>query len=157
MPTRLSAGVAIDQLRLALKGNVWYLDGGWQTLVDGLRAGPLEMGARIRTGARVKSVRGSGDGVIVQTAAGEVLQSRAAVVAVAPKTACDLLELPARGTAGAVDGEAACPSRQRVSTWLSTRLDRPGNAFALGLDRPFYFSVHSAAAKLAPEAFPWSM
>jgi protoporphyrinogen oxidase len=27
----LSAGTAIEQLRLALKGNVWYLDGGWQT------------------------------------------------------------------------------------------------------------------------------
>jgi phytoene dehydrogenase-like protein len=31
------------------------------------------------------------------------------------------------------------------------RLERPRHRFALGLDRPFYYSVHSAAAKLAPE------
>ena len=29
---RMSAGAALDQLKLALGGNVWYLDGGWQTL-----------------------------------------------------------------------------------------------------------------------------
>jgi phytoene dehydrogenase-like protein len=32
-----------------------------------------------------------------------------------------------------------------------SRLDRPRQRFALGLDRPYYFSVHSAAAKLAPK------
>ncbi len=37
---RMSAGAALDQLKLALKGNVWYLDTGWQTLVDGLRKAP---------------------------------------------------------------------------------------------------------------------
>ena len=36
---RLSAGVAIDQLRLALGGNVWYVDGGWQK-PGGRAAGP---------------------------------------------------------------------------------------------------------------------
>ena len=41
---RLSAGAAIDQVKLALKGNVWYIDGGWQSLVDGLRAGPGKAG-----------------------------------------------------------------------------------------------------------------
>ena len=34
---RMSAGASLDQLKLALAGNVWYLDGGWQTLVEGLR------------------------------------------------------------------------------------------------------------------------
>src|SRR5581483_6177079 len=50
-PRRLSAGAALDQLRLALTGNVWYLDGGWQTLVDGLRDRAAREGAEIRTGA----------------------------------------------------------------------------------------------------------
>lgn len=34
---RLSAGAALTQVRSALKDQVAYLDGGWQTLVDGLR------------------------------------------------------------------------------------------------------------------------
>ncbi len=33
---RMSAGAALSQLKLVLAGNVWYIDGGWQTLVDGL-------------------------------------------------------------------------------------------------------------------------
>src|SRR4029079_10581044 len=33
----LSAGAAIAQLLSALAGNVWYVDGGWQSLTDGLR------------------------------------------------------------------------------------------------------------------------
>ena len=31
------------------------------------------------------------------------------------------------------------------------RLPEPQTTFALGIDRPLYLSVHSAAAKLAPE------
>ena len=147
---QMSAGVAIDQLRLALQGNVWYIDRGWQTLVDGLRARAVEMGARIRTSTRVTSIRGNDDGAIIQTADGEVLQSSAAVVAVAPKSACDLLDLPpdaplVRWSKSSVPVRAAC-----LDVAL-TRLTRPAQRFALGLDRPFYVSVHSAAAKLAPE------
>ena len=43
---------------------------------------------------------------------------------------------------------AFCPHR-RQSSFLS-RLPRPDRNFALGLDRPLYLSVHSAAAALAP-------
>ena len=147
---RLSAGVAIEQLKLALKGNVWYLDGGWQRLVDGLRMRALEGGASIRTGARVKAVQGNPDAVTVRLSNGEVVQSRSAVLAVAPKTACDLLSEPAgsplgRWAAGSVPIKAAC-----LDVALN-RLERPAHRFALGLDQPFYYSVHSAAAKLAPE------
>ncbi len=92
---RLSAGVAIEQLRAALKHNVWYLDGGWQTLVDGLRARAVNRGALVRVGAGASSVRSDETGVVVQTTGGEILRSRAAVLAVAPATACDLLDLNA--------------------------------------------------------------
>ena len=87
---------------------------------------------------------------LIQMATGEVVRSGTAVVAVAPKTACDLLQLPpdaplARWTANSMPVRAAC-----LDVALK-RLDRPRQRFALGLDRPFYYSVHSAAAKLAPE------
>jgi phytoene dehydrogenase-like protein len=147
---RLSAGVAIEQLKMALKSSVWYLDGGWQTLVEGLRYRATEAGATFRTGTRVTSVRGSDDGVIVGLSTGEVVQSRTAIVAVAPRTAGELLGLAAdaaltRWTAGSIAVKAAC-----LDVALN-RLERPGQRFALGLDRPLYYSVHSAAARLAPE------
>ncbi len=147
---RLSAGAAIDQLRLALDGNVWYLDGGWQTMVDGLRDRAMEAGASIRTGVRAESVRGEGGGVSVQLAGGEVLRGRAAVLAIAPNEVIDLLELPeadplVRWESGRSRIRAAC---------LDVALDRlpnPETRLAFGLDRPLYYSVHSASAKLAPE------
>jgi phytoene dehydrogenase-like protein len=148
--SRLSAGVAIDQLKLALQGNVWYLDGGWQTLVEGLRARTLDAGGQVRTGSRVKTIGSHQDGASIHLYSGEVLRSRAAVVAVPPRTACEMLGLPedaplVQWTARRVPIKAAC-----LDVALSS-LPRPAERFALGLDGPFYFSVHSAAANLAPE------
>jgi phytoene dehydrogenase-like protein len=147
---QLSAGVAIEQLKLALQGSVWYIDGGWQALIDGLRCRASEAGATVRTGTRVTSVSGSEDGVLVGLAGGEVVQSRTAVVAVTPKAAVELLGLGAntllaRFTTRSVPMKAAC-----LDVALD-RLERPRQRFGLGLDQPFYYSVHSAAAKLAPE------
>ena len=149
-PERMSAGVALHQLKLALAGNVWYLDGGWQTLVDGLRNQAAAHGADFRTGRRAKAVRSRGDGVSVELASGGELRARAAVVAVEPEKARDLLDMPvdsalARWTEDSIPIRAAC-----LDLALS-RLTRPDNRFALSLDRPLYYSVHSAAAKLAPE------
>jgi phytoene dehydrogenase-like protein len=147
---RMSTGVALDQLKLALEGNVWYLDGGWQTLVDGLRDRAVEHSAEVRTGARVASVGGDAAGVAVGLASGETLRGRAAVLAVGPKAACDLLGLSpeaplARWTAGCIPVRAAC---------LDVALEGlpcPDRCVAFDLDRPLYFSVHSASARLAPE------
>src|SRR5262249_62400842 len=46
-PHRQSAGAAIDQLQLGLKDGVLYLDGGWQTIVNGLRRAATGRGAPI--------------------------------------------------------------------------------------------------------------
>ena len=147
---RLSAGAAIDQLRLGLDGNVWYLDGGWQTMVDGLRDRAVEAGAEIRTGARAESVRSEEGGVSVRLAGGGVLRGRAAVLAVGPDEVVDLLELPEDEP---LVRWASGRSRVRAAS-LDVALDRlpnPETRVAFGLDRPLYYSVHSASAKLAPE------
>src|SRR5262249_58717077 len=67
-PARMSAGAALDQLRTAFTGTVWYIDGGWQTLADGLRDRAAAAAAVVRTGAAVKAVRSDGEGVSVQPA-----------------------------------------------------------------------------------------
>jgi phytoene dehydrogenase-like protein len=148
-PDRLSAGAALDQLKLAVAGNVWYLDGGWQTIVDGLRARAAEHGAEVRTGERVRSVDPDGDGVTVRTDRG-VIRGRTAILAAGPKAVTELLRLPSaaplvRWAARAVPVKVAC-----LDVALA-RLPRPEHLVAFGLDRPLYYSVHSASAKLAPD------
>jgi phytoene dehydrogenase-like protein len=146
---RLSAGAALAQLRLALAGNVWYLDGGWQTLVDGLRNRAAGHGASVRTGSEVAAVEPHPEGVAVRLPNGGTVLARAAVLAVPPGTAVRLLGLPADDPLARWE-RAAVPLKAACLDVVLDRLPRPADRFALGLDRPLYFSVHSAAARLAP-------
>jgi phytoene dehydrogenase-like protein len=146
---RLSAGAGLAQLRLALAGNVWYLDRGWQSLVDGLHDRAVAWGAEIRPRAKVEEVSSGSEGVAARLSTGEVVTSRAAVVAVDPERARDLLDL-APSSVVAQWTAARLPVRAACLDLALDRLPRPAHRFALGLDQPFYASVHSSAARLAP-------
>lgn len=149
---KLSAGIAVDQVCSALAGNVLYLDGGWQRLVDGLREVAERCGARLQSGAAVECVHADAAGreTVVQLKTGARIRCSAVILAIAPEHVDKLLDLPANDS---------------FRTWLATRepiraacldvalshLPRPKIRFALGADHAYYFSVHSAAAKLAPD------
>jgi phytoene dehydrogenase-like protein len=146
---RLSTGAALDQLRLAIEGNVLYLDDGWQTIIDGLRRAATDHGAVVHASCRAESVATTERGVTVRLSGGETIVARAVILAVEAEEACRLLDLPAqaplaRWTTGQDPVPAAC-----LDIALD-RLPRPHDRFALGLDAPLYFSVHSAAARLGP-------
>lgn len=143
---RLSAGAAISQMQLALAGGVLYLDGGWQTLVDKLRAAADQAGARFVTGARVTQVEHHGAVQAIRLADGERLPVAAAILATSPVEAGALL---ADGASHAWVRTPA-PSKVACLDVALQRLPEPRALFALGIDRPLYFSVHSATARLAP-------
>ncbi len=148
-PDTLSAGVAVSQLQLALARNVEYLDGGWQTLVDGVRARAEAAGAVVRTAAPVTAIdvdaTGRASGVSLRD--GTRLAARGVVLALPADAAAPLLpDGPARRYT-----ERAVPIRVACLDVGLTRLPAPAARFALGIDRPVYCSVHSAVARLAPE------
>jgi len=140
-PGRASAGATIAQIRLSLEHGVLYLHGGWQTLVDGLERAARAAGAEVLTGRQVASVRRDGRSLVVSTEPGEPLRSRSVIVCAGPTTARTLLGVDSLG--GTLALRAAC-----LDVGLS-ELPRPDHLFALGIDRPTYFSVHSASARLA--------
>jgi phytoene dehydrogenase-like protein len=149
-PERLSAGVALAQLQLALRENVLYLDGGWQTLVDGLRAATERAGARITSHARVTRLEHDGGIRAVVTADGVRHAARAVILATDPSAALELLgESADRTLADSV--RSTVPLEVACLDVVLSALPRPRSTFALGIDRPLYLSVHSAAARLAPE------
>ena len=82
-PDTMSAGLAVGQLQLALAHNVRYLDGGWETLVDGLRSRVEEHGGRIRTAAAVVELVRGADGALagVRLRSGEVVPAAAVILA----------------------------------------------------------------------------
>ncbi|HEV8323411.1 MAG TPA: FAD-dependent oxidoreductase, partial [Myxococcota bacterium] len=155
-PDRQSAATAIGQLQRVARHGVLYLDGGWQSLVDGLAGAARAAGVRAVTGVRAASVVleeiGGGRAAVrgVRLEDGTTLAAAAAVLAVDPETACGL-------TRGGADpslrawASGAVPVRAATLDVALSRLPRARALFALGIDRPLYVSVHSAAARLAPD------
>lgn len=72
----LSAEAAISQVQAAASDGVLYLDGGWGPLLDGLRSK-----VEVREGAAVRAVEPDETGVVVETADGDRLIARTAIVA----------------------------------------------------------------------------
>ena len=141
---RQSAGAAIEQLQLAFRGNVLYLDGGWQTIVDGLRDVVDRAGVRALVGASATAVDRNGDAAIaVRLADGTSIPAGAVVLAVPPAEVDRLA-----GVSSFAD--AVSPVRLATLDVGLRRLPNPKRLVAFGVDQPLYFSVHSAAARLAP-------
>jgi phytoene dehydrogenase-like protein len=162
-PENLSAAAALAQLRLVMRG-VIYVDEGWQKIVDALHSSAVAAGVNFVTSSRVLRVNHDGavreieiGGLEYETQSetqsyllpppGDVHGTRLAVetvlLAVDPGTARELM------------GEATWPEMTPVI--LSTldvalsRLPRPKKTFAIGIDRPLYYSVHSRWAQLTPK------
>ncbi len=147
-PDVFSAATAARQLQKAL-GGVLYVDGGWQTLADGMAGAAEAVGARIECGVRVEGLTQlAGARYEVSLADGRVVRASAVVLAVSPHEASRLLE----STAGAraTENAGAMPVRLATLDVALARAPRERTRFVLGIDRPFYFSVHSAAARIAP-------
>ncbi len=146
---RQSAGAALAQLQMSLVSSVYYLDSGWQVLVDGLRRAAEESGAQIVTGAPVAAIEHDGAVRGVRLTDGTTYTASAVIVAASPTAACALVE----GNAGTVLPEwakAAVLVRAACLDIALRRLPQPRALFALGIDVPLYLSVHSAVARLSP-------
>ncbi|HYP27042.1 MAG TPA: NAD(P)/FAD-dependent oxidoreductase [Blastocatellia bacterium] len=151
-PERMSAGAAIEQMKRAFASGVMYLDGGWQSLIDGLRETARAEGVTIEAGTKVEAIeRGlSGEVRSVRLPDGRTYQAPAVVVAASPGVAASLVE-NSHQTSLRRWADELVPIKAACLDVALRHLPRPKATFALGIDEPFYLSVHSASAKLAPE------
>jgi protoporphyrinogen oxidase len=145
-PEQQSAGAAIEQLQLSLRGSVLYLDGGWQTIVDGLRRTAVAGGVRIISGAHAVSLErpraASVDAVCL--ADGTAMRAAGVIIAAGPAEVDAL--------AGTQLQRSVPPPIKIATLDVALRsLPKPAARVAFGIDAPFYFSVHSVFAQLAPE------
>ncbi len=157
-PELLSAKTGIDALQLVFSDNVRYLDGGWQQIVDGLHARARSLGVDIMYSAPVREVlHDGGQASLRQGYGGQVHGVRLengddvfapnVIVAADPATVRRLLT---RAPESAAARWSPVPSKAAVLDVALARLPRPANILAFGIDRPLYYSVHSATARLAP-------
>lgn len=146
---RLSAGAALAQLRHVLRHGVLYLDGGWQTLVDGLRQAAQAAGVRLVTGAPVAAVVHDAAVRGVRLADGTSWAAETVVLATGPAAAARLVTSPA-GARLRRAAEAAVPARAATLDVALRYLPNPSTPLVYGLDAPVYLSAHSVWARLAP-------
>ncbi|MGD2132038.1 MAG: FAD-dependent oxidoreductase [Maricaulaceae bacterium] len=146
-PDELDAAAVFEQARMA-KGGVLYLDDGWSQLVDVLAARAEEAGVEIETEAVVASVQRRDEVWRIEMANGDASVARFVILAVEPDVAAQLAPHASSLKRAA---ENARPARAVTLDIGLSRLPRPDRTFALGVDSPTYFSVHSNIARLAPE------
>jgi phytoene dehydrogenase-like protein len=128
---QLSARAALDQFRRAISPGVLYLDGGWQTLVDGLEQRARALGVEIRLGEAVESLE----------SLRAAIRADGVILAVPPAS---VERLTGRSLPGMNPARLAC-----LDLGLRT-LPAGAARVTFGVDQPLYLSVHSAVAKLAP-------
>lgn len=161
---KLHAGAALNQLRLAMRG-VIYVDEGWQKIVDALHTSAVTAGVNFVTSSRVVAVNHNGAVSSIEIGGFEVdtqsetqaylgsdsqglprgtrLQAETVLLAVEPSTARQLI--------GPVSWPEMTPVVLSSLDVALSKLPQPKKTFALGIDRPLYFSVHSKWGQLTPK------
>jgi phytoene dehydrogenase-like protein len=147
----VSAELFVEKFQRALRHPVHYVDGGWRTLVDGLRAAAELAGARIVSNAPVEAVEvGDGLACSVSLRDGSLVRASAVVVATNPRDAAKLVDMgehPAMRQI--VDG--LIPARIACLDVALSRLPDPDRPIVQDLDGPRFMSAQSVYSRVAPE------
>jgi phytoene dehydrogenase-like protein len=143
-PALLDGAAGLAQLRQALTRGVLYLDEGWEQLIRALVIAAGDAGAALITERRVERISEELPRRI-DFADGETCTARAVILALGPFEAHAIYPALNANPGAMMPARAAC-----LDVGLE-HLPRPDQLFALGIDTPTYFSVHSAAAHLAPK------
>jgi phytoene dehydrogenase-like protein len=148
-PDLMSAGAALKQLQMSARGVVIYPDGGWQQIVDALTKLNKSEETHLLLESPVTLVAEKQDQVEITTRDGSIHMFDYAVLALTPSAVLKLL--------GDLCPKDLTTTINRLTTVRASCLDvclssLPNNSihFALGVDQPIYFSVHSINSQLAP-------
>ena len=150
-PAIQSAGSVLHQFQISNLGGVMYLDGGWQTLVDGLVAAATNAKARVVMGKKAVKVQRSNSEWIVTLSDRTQMSAKVLVIATGPRDVYGLFYDGERSEVVSKAVKELKPIRMACLDVALSNLPQGDALFALGIDSPLYFSVHSAYAKLAPK------
>jgi phytoene dehydrogenase-like protein len=151
-PDIQSIGSVLRQIYVGSRSGVMYVDGGWQTFVDGLLTVAKNANVRIVMGKKAtKLKRTDPSGWLITLSDKTQVSAKIVVIAAGPKDAYSLFDDKERPEVLSRAAKETKPIRMVCLDVAVSSLPDKDTLFALGIDRPLYFSVHSAHAKLAPE------
>ncbi len=147
----VSAEVFVAKLQRALKHPVHYVEGGWQTLIEGLRRTAEQAGARIVSGTRVASVEHENGQVRgVRLSDGRVLAASSVILAAGPDDAARLVDAGSYTPLNALI-DPLIPARVACLDVALHRLPEPRYPVVQDMDRPRFLSAQSFYTRVAPE------
>ncbi|HEY1081951.1 MAG TPA: FAD-dependent oxidoreductase [Prosthecobacter sp.] len=149
-PSLQSAGAALDQLLVGAADGVDYLDGGWQSLVAALEKAATAAGAVILTRHAVSEIHAQTGQVSLRFADGSTSTAKVVISTLPPEV---IARSAGTGQAPALQrwAESLTPVYAACLDIALQHLPQPDHQFAIGLDEPLYYSVHTRSARLAPE------
>jgi phytoene dehydrogenase-like protein len=130
---------------------VVYVDGGWQTLVEGLSNSAKSRGAQIFKGTSVEAIEeknGRASGVRLQN--GKYVDASAVVLAVSPRETARLIP-NLNGAALDKIVEGFTPARVACLDVALKSLPNPKYGIVQDLDHPRFMSTQSLYSQIAPE------
>jgi phytoene dehydrogenase-like protein len=145
-----SAETFVARFQRATRYAAQYVDGGWQTIVDGLANAALGAGVVIRTSTGVESVRiDNGRATGVQLNGGGEVAADSVLLALPPTDALHLLGAPAapalaHAVGGMVAAHIAC-----LDVALE-RLPNPRMTAVFDVRQPRFVTAQSTVARVAP-------
>lgn len=147
----VSADLFIERTQTVLNNPVIYIDGGWKTLVEGLRESAEAAGVTIHTNTEVAGIevdRGTISGIRLKN--GEKKYASSVALATTPQQALALLpEDTSTQLADLVEGMT--PAHVACLTVALRRLPNPELTVVQDLDQPRFMSVQSGYSDVAPE------
>ncbi|WP_043931335.1 phytoene desaturase family protein [Bacillus sp. EB01] len=145
-PERVGAAVILSHLKSVL-GGVFYLNGGWQTIIDQLHNQAVITGVQVRTHKTVEQIiPTSTDSLKVVLSDGEEILGRNVIYTAGPQELAGIL-----GKGEGAFFRNMIPVKGATLDIALTKLPRPEKLFAMDIRKPFYMSVHSAYARLSED------
>ncbi|MDR4984660.1 dehydrogenase [Bacillus cereus] len=149
-PTIQLASSVLKQIQLSMKEGVFYVDGGWGTIITKLRDLANAVGVQFLASKHVLEVEHCEGIQKIRCLDDEVFEVDAVVVTTPPKEACKIIK-GAEGTRLYRWSEQSVPVTVAALDIGLRRLTNPTHHFALGLDQPVFFTNQSRAAKLSED------
>ncbi|MEK7016532.1 phytoene desaturase family protein [Bacillus sp. FSL R9-9410] len=149
-PTMQLASSVLKQIQLSMKEGVFYVDGGWETIITKLRDIANNVGVQFLASKHVLEVEYCEGVQKIRCLDDEVFEVDAVVVTIPPKEACKIIK-GAEGTSLQKWNEQSIQVTVAALDIGLKRLPNPLHHFALGLDQPIFFTNQSRAAKLSED------
>jgi phytoene dehydrogenase-like protein len=147
----VSAELFVEKIQRSLRDPVHYIDGGWGTLVDGLRVAAERAGVHIVGDTHVEGIEprdGHAEGVRLRD--GSHVPASAVVLATSPRDAAKLVDGGEQSVMCRIV-EGLIPARIACLDVALERLPVPDRPVVQDLDGPRFMSAQSVYSRVAPE------